>query len=261
MDVNRKDKITELTDAVVVAAHVAASAPRRTIWWRGHARLEWQLVPEVWRGPQGYDPTWEQDAALRFRAHAGTRHAHCPPVSDTPSWLFLMRHYGGPTRLLDWSLSPLVALFFATETDDSVNGTLWGLSPGGLNKAQVGDMGLFVPHTKKLQPFFNAAFGDAPGPSPEKIIAIAPHETDVRMLVQQSVFTIHGTSRDLATLEEASTFLWRCDVDASAKDLIRRELDLLGIDRFRLFPDLSTLGREVGRIHAENRPDPPQAKK
>ncbi len=166
-----------------------------------------------------------------------------------------------PTRLLDWSLSPLVALFFATETDDSVNGTLWGLSPGGLNKAQVGDMGLFVPHTKKLQPFFNAAFGDAPGPSPEKIIAIAPHETDVRMLVQQSVFTIHGTSRDLATLEEASTFLWRCDVDASAKDLIRRELDLLGIDRFRLFPDLSTLGREVGRIHAENRPDPPQAKK
>src|SRR6185312_10737001 len=41
--------------------------------------------------------------------------------------LMVMRHYGVPTRLLDWSLSPYVAAYFASEDCDE-DGKIWTFS-------------------------------------------------------------------------------------------------------------------------------------
>jgi hypothetical protein len=63
----------------------------------------------------------------RFRqdAHRGLAPFVVPSNDYVLNWWPLMRHYGAPTRLLDWSLSPYVALYFAVEEPWDEDGALW----------------------------------------------------------------------------------------------------------------------------------------
>jgi hypothetical protein len=49
------------------------------------------------------------------------------PTNDF-EWLALMQHYGVPTRLLDWSMNPRVALYFAVKEHWDKDGALWFVS-------------------------------------------------------------------------------------------------------------------------------------
>jgi len=57
----------------------------------------------------------ERDLLFRFQQQAHQFIPHLPPVGDKASWFALMQHFGAPTRLLDWTSSPYVALYFAVE--------------------------------------------------------------------------------------------------------------------------------------------------
>ena len=57
----------------------------------------------------------ERELLFRFKQQAHHYIRHLPSEDDRASWLALMQHYGVPTRLLDWTQSPYVALYFAIE--------------------------------------------------------------------------------------------------------------------------------------------------
>ena len=108
----------------------------RILWYRGHRQASWNVEPTICRG---YEPIDERNFSHRFRSRASIRTLKAPNFDDIALWLSLMRHYGLPTRLMDWSRSPMVAAYFALEciiedfkanTCDSV---IWVLDPHIMN--------------------------------------------------------------------------------------------------------------------------------
>lgn len=80
-------------------------------FYRGHANIEWKLLPSLLRTSNGADKEH-----LIFRdmvSHEPQSFSECRSTLD---YLVHMQHYGLPTRLLDVTMNPLVALYFACQS-------------------------------------------------------------------------------------------------------------------------------------------------
>ena len=155
-----------------------------------------------------------------------------------------MQHFGLPTRLLDWTESPLVAAFFAVtyERRDS-DAAIWCLSPADLNESTTGRPSIALLGHERVCELLRPAF--LGGASPDITVAVASQEVDLRMAVQQSAFTLHGGPTALESHPMADRFLRKFIIPAADREGWRRELWLLGIRRSMLFPDIQNLAREL----------------
>jgi hypothetical protein len=212
------------------------------IWFRGHADCEWALTPSLFRAP--YKLEHESALLNRFRQNALSLLSYRPEKSW--EWLFLMRHHGCPTRLLDWTESPLVALYFACQSNpkhESKDGHLWCLSPTALNE----QMGITGSHPGDIPAFGHGPYLDefmpekifTPGIRRQPAAALAPREIG-RMVSQQSVFTIHHQRAEPIEAYGDKQHLWRLRIPAPKKEHIRSQLAVLGINRLSIFPDLES---------------------
>lgn len=252
-------------------------------WYRGHGDKSWELVPKVQRGFSGEDEALfrkERGYTNDFQARAKLFYRAAPPLDDFSSWLTLMQHYGLPTRLLDWSRSPLIALFFAISDPDTKDkdACIWVLNPGRLNASQkiehdsqVGDKkyeNVFIYNTahKVIQTMIYTAFrrwalsSKSDEVTPEdrkfdyhyqsllgKIAACYPTEADVRVYNQQATFTVHNSSNKLTDICDELT-LQSLIIPKESKPRLQYELELCGITESYIYPDLEHLAIELTRI-------------
>jgi hypothetical protein len=218
------------------------------LWWRGQADSTWTLSPGVFRNRK---EIFESSLNFDFMMKAKSRFPNCPTTNSNPSWLLLMQHYGLPTRLLDWTESPLIALYFAVENEkeDEKDAVVYALQPFNLNSKQCDMNAILSPGHSEIRPIFNDAFNINKTNSDQRIAAFQTEQFDIRHLVQQSEFTIHGSATAIEDLPKNEEFLGKIIISASAKGELRKMLKILGITRSYLFPDLENLSAELTSLY------------
>lgn len=212
------------------------------IWFRGHSDIIWTLSPGILRLTKN---TSESSLLTRFRQSAAM--LINKSTKDDFDWLFLMQHYGVPTRLLDWSESPLAALYFAVqdEFNDTKDGALWLLKPTELNKiANISTSEKnFIPSfdDEELVNYSVKTLSQNPRNKLAPIATIATRNS-TRIQAQLGVFTIHHL--DNKPIEDfcINNEVIKLKIPASSKAKLREELNLLEVNKFTLFPELSSIG-------------------
>lgn len=225
----------------------------KVLWFRGHHSASWSVLPSLWRQ---YGPDDERNFTNRFRARASSRHQSLPNYDNSAIWLSLMQQYGLPTRLLDWTRSPLIGLYFALEAyiykepsriEDAV---LWILDPHVLNELE--GFGRFTPSIDAhiCEPMLRPAFTDREAPESGKVLAAMSSEKDIRMFVQQGCFTIHSDQTPLDRRACSDKYLSRICIPEKFVRQMAFEIDVCGFRRGDVFPDLGNLAAELKFRHS-----------
>lgn len=219
-------------------------AGNNSIWYRGQANEGWPLKPYYLRLES---PPSESTLLKRFKQSAAMLIDTTPEQSF--DWLFLMQHYGVPTRLLDWSESPLVGLYFAVENIEvhgNEDGALWLLYPSELNKnANINNQEEddFIPSFEdpELQSYSVESLA---ANSRVQLLPVATIATrnNTRIQAQHGVFTIHHSDNIPIESIGNGTHAVKLVIPKDAKATLKSQLALLGYSKFQLFPELSSIG-------------------
>jgi hypothetical protein len=229
----------------------ALPSPDQKWLFRGQADSRWKLQPSVQRG---YSQQQERYLTNEFRVRARSRYFSCPTSSDYPGWLALMQHYGLPTRLLDWSYSPLIAAFFSVHpdyapplADSNRDACIWVLDGSRLNKSQGFEPLIFPLDALSYEPLIVPAFKSREEPDTVGVAMALEH--DPRIQLQQGAFTIHSSRTPIDEIDGAKLWLRRLIIQGEDIHQFFRELTLLGVRKYTMFPDLSTLTSELKSVY------------
>ena len=168
-------------------------------------------------------------------------------------WLAIAQHHGLATRLLDWTLNPFVAAFFAAQCSRDSDGAIFAFYD-----PHAEDAGLArEPHQK------NQAYQKEPFDI-EGVRKVRPRYITERLVMQSGIFTIHNPPTLCLEDEIGSTQkLEKIVIDASYITELTRDLSLYGANENTLFPDLDGLARHMNWWYdLENfRPEPDDRKR
>jgi hypothetical protein len=192
-----------------------------------------------------------------FRKYAHAQAAS--PVDSIWHWLALGQHHGLPTRLVDWTYSPFVALHFATEhpADFTSDGIVWCVNFVEANRLLPPRLKTILEEehsdtftVEMLGEFPSLRAFDALGRDPF-VIFMEPPSLDTRILNQFALFSLlpSPAARLDHWLESHPRLYRKVVVPSELKWEVRDKLDQANITERTLFPGLDGLSRWLERYY------------
>lgn len=227
------------------------------VWYlRGQADANWSLRPSFLRIFGVTYPDVEAALAIEeiaLRLFQSQAHLYLKPdIIDRNSWACiawwsLMQHYSCPTRLLDWTRSPFVAVYFAVNQQCDIDGAIWLFAAPVLEKVMLERYG---PLNYDETDEFSRPSGHS------AVYPVLGFQHTERSAAQQGVFTVstciladHGEEIGNAlggrTRQEQ---MIKIIIPASCKQDFLSRLHTMNITAKTLFPGMDGVGRSVSEI-------------
>ncbi len=251
--------------------------------FRGVGKKSYPLLPNILRNhvtnihgmeiPNRKYTAWATEKSIlkNFIAEASGI-VNSIPYSDLYRWAEYAQHYGAPTRFMDWTGNPLVALFFACCAKGEENPAVWVLNISNYqifaeqNNMETIDKDTINTMTSSEiinQMLDNKHILNYP-------IIYQPHYVDTRMSAQSSYFMVWGNKcealdemipeenymqlsnadsnrgRTFRKMQEQGIIL-KIEIYNDRKQEILRTLDIMGINDKTLFPGLDGIGKYIER--------------
>lgn len=183
--------------------------------YRGVSDSTFQLIPAIGRGG---DPGGMELGTLAEFKRLAFPHLDFHPANDW-EWLMLAQHHGLPTRLLDWTTNPLVALYFACADEGPADGAIY----------RVKNIKRFGYREAQMSPF-----------NVDETYLLNPPHISERITAQSAVFTISAKPAE-ALAPESDPLI----VDGGSKTRILKQLADVNIHAASLFPGLDGLSKFI----------------
>ena len=242
---------------------------KKNVFYRGHSKKDYSPLPSIFRKDD-----WINNEAKMFNELV----MRCP--NDFPNGitafesLVKMQHYGLPTRLLDVTTNPLVALYFACNPSNGDGEVLMFEFPDedikyfnsdtvatianlakrpnfelpedndieGFN--QNDDVRLLLHEIKHDKPHFDNKINPS---DMKKVICVKPKLSNPRIIKQDGAFLLFGcqeSKQQPAQLSE-SVIKHRFTIKNDKKRQIKSQLALLGVSQSTLFPEIDRVAEQI----------------
>jgi type I restriction enzyme M protein len=191
--------------------------PRFAIY-RGVSDAEHQLLAGIGRMAINDGPDRAKTEALilrTFRERAVSFLTYRP--TNDWEWMALAQHHGLPTRLLDWTRNPLVALFFAVQKQHELDSAIYVVA----DKMPLGGP------TEWSDPL---KLGGLP-------LRYIPAQVTSRIIAQDGLFTLHPEPASPLRAYQIEKII----IPSDCRRTLKQELYRYGVHQASLFPGLDGL--------------------